>query len=503
MELFLSAHFTHPDMPSPSFLRTTTLLFAAIVLASACSDDKKTPLEPTGPGDPATVTVNLREGRDTIAFGGTTSLGAVVRDADGDSIGNATVAWESSDPTVAQVSSAGVVTATGLGVVDIKASVNSISGTRRIVVSRTANGPGWIAVSVASGHTCALHSTGNAYCWGDNVVGMIGDGTTTLTSVPTAVVMPAGVRFTAVATATRSSCGLAENGDAYCWGDNVNNGIGSATAIKSLTPLKVDAPSGVTFRQLAAGSAHVCALATNGDAYCWGLNSQGALGSGTTGNSPIPIRVAAANGISFTSIASSGNAVCAIAVGGAVYCWGFNDSGQLGNGNAETSRVPVAALLPSGARTLISAGTGFHFCAITPTDALFCWGRNIGGQFGNGAKDFENNTPVAITLPANFKPIGGGAGSSSTCLVNSSYQVYCIGSGTRGQLGTGNTAESLVPARVLTPESSRHDIVRAASSTACALSLTGQIHCWGAGTSGQIGNGERNDASTPVSVVVP
>lgn len=210
-------------------------------------------------------------------------------------------------------------------------------------------------------------------------------------------------------------------------------------------------------------------------------------------------------GLVFTEIASGANANCASTTTGRVYCWGFNDSGQLGNGNTETSRVAVAVALPAGVnvRSLSSGSNGYHTCAVTQDGAVYCWGRNIGGQFGIGSKLFENTTPVPMPLPAGTKILSSGSGTSSVCLVRANFTLVCLGSGSRGELGTGSAAEALEPAPVVLPGSATFDVVRGGYMTTCALSRVGELYCWGAGTSGQLGILPASDARTPIRVPLP
>ena len=145
-------------------------------------------------------------------------------------------------------------------------------------------GPPVVVTTVAAGsaHALALTSTGRVYAWGADVFGQLGNGTTVRTDVPTPVVAPAGVTFTAVAAGGDHSMALASDGRVFSWGANYDGQVGDGTTTARSTPTAVVAPSGVAFAALAAGTAHSLAVATDGSVYAWGFNASGQLGTGTT-----------------------------------------------------------------------------------------------------------------------------------------------------------------------------------------------------------------------------
>jgi alpha-tubulin suppressor-like RCC1 family protein len=126
----------------------------------------------------------------------------------------------------------------------------------------------------------------------------------------------------------------------------------------------------------------------------------------------------------------------------------------------------------------------------------------VGGQFGS-AKLFENSTPVAVALPGTLRVRSAGVGTTSLCIVASDNRIHCQGAGGRGEMGNGATVEQLTFAPVQAPAGVVLDVVRGGFQTTCALSTTGGLFCWGAGTSGQLGNGASLDSPVPVPVSIP
>src|SRR5208282_693602 len=208
-------------------------------------------------------------------------------------------------------------------------------------------------------HTCALLSNGTVECWGYNSNGQLGNGTTTNSSTAVAVSGLSGAA-TAIAAGQDHTCALLSNGTVECWGYNSNGQLGNGTTTNSSTPVAVSGLSGAT--AIAAGELHTCVLLSGGTVECWGYNSNGQLGNGTTTDSSTPVTVSGLSGTA-TAIAAGELHTCVLLSGGTVECWGYNSNGQLGNGTTTDSSTPVTVSGLSGAATAIAAGE-LHTCAL-------------------------------------------------------------------------------------------------------------------------------------------
>ena len=239
------------------------------------------------------------------------------------------------------------------------------------------------------GYTCALTTTGQAYCWGANNQGQLGNNSTTVSRIPVAVQMPAGVSFQSIAAGYAHTCALTTTGQAYCWG--YGDRLGNNSTTNSLTPVAVQMPAGVSFQSIAAGSLHTCALTTTGQAYCWGYGGSGQLGNNSTAVSRIPVAVQMPAGVSFQFIAAGYYHTCALTNEGKAYCWGQGGSGRLGNNSTTDSRIPVAVQIPAGVSFQSIAAGSIHTCALTTEGKAYCWGLKLGGDSITGSL-----TPLAV-----------------------------------------------------------------------------------------------------------
>ena len=243
-----------------------------------------------------------------------------------------------------------------------------------------------------SGYTCALTNEGKAYCWGWNQYGRLGNNSTTNSSTPVAVQMPAGVSFQSIAAGNIHACALTTEGKAYCWGWNQYGQLGNNSTANSSTPVAVQMPAGVSFQSIAAGNIHTCALTTTGQAYCWGYGGSGQLGNNSTAISRIPVAVQMPAGVSFQFIAAGYYHTCALTNEGKAYCWGQGSSGRLGNNSTTDSRIPVAVQMPAGVSFQSIAAGSLHTCALTTQNKAYCWGLELGGDSITGSL-----TPLAVS----------------------------------------------------------------------------------------------------------
>ena len=268
------------------------------------------------------------------------------------------------------------------------------------------------SISAYEEHVCSV-ADGTAQCWGRNTWGELGNNSTTDSSVPRLPIgLTAGV--TGVAAGSIHACAVVA-GAAWCWGYNGNGQLGNNSTTTSHVPVAVVAGAsqpltGVS--AIAAGYRHSCALVSGG-VFCWGYNNHGQLGDNTTTESHVAVAVVDGSGqpvTGVTAISAGTNFTCAI-VSGAAMCWGYNDVGQLGTGSTTESHVPVQVTGLSAGVTGVATSES-HACAVV-SGAAKCWGTNIWGQLGNnqGGAGKSSQVPVDVFgLSSGVTAIGAGRG---------------------------------------------------------------------------------------------
>jgi alpha-tubulin suppressor-like RCC1 family protein len=353
---------------------------------------------------------------------------------------------------------------------------------------------GVITLSAGKYHTCVLTSAGLVKCWGDNRYGQLSDGVESGQLIPVEV-DDIDIKVVAVSAGGNHTCVLTLAGGIKCWGDNSFGQLGDGTTTRIFTAADViDLENEVI--SVSSGSDHTCAITSAGKGKCWGDNSYGKLGDGTTISRSTPVDVSEL----FSEVIAVSTGYmhsCALTSEGGVKCWGNNDYLQLGDGTNSSRITPVDVDELTSGTKMVSLGI-FHTCAITATDGVNCWGNNEDAQLGDGTNTSQS-TPVNVVGLAN-EVVAVSAGYQHTCALTSAGGVKCWGENGYGQLGTGNTIDSKTPVDV----SGLTDGVKAISAAfehTCALMSTGGVKCWGNNMYGQLGDGTQISRNSPVNVV--
>ncbi|WP_025620196.1 chromosome condensation regulator RCC1, partial [Salinispora cortesiana] len=214
-----------------------------------------------------------------------------------------------------------------------------------------------VSPAIAQHGLAAPDASDTILAWGDNNDGELGDGTTTDSSTPVEVSLPAGTTVTAIAAGHDHSLAVTSAGTALAWGDNRFGQLGDETTTDSITPVDVSLLAGTTVTAIAAGDDHSFAVTSAGAALAWGDNDRGELGDGTTTRSSTPVPVSLPAGTTVTAIAGGIAHGLALTSAGKVLAWGLNSDGQLGDGTTADSSTPVEVSLPAGT-TVTAIGGG-------------------------------------------------------------------------------------------------------------------------------------------------
>lgn len=302
-------------------------------------------------------------------------------------------------------------------------------------------------VSAGTNHSCGIVN-GAAYCWGNNTYGQLGTGDR-VSSTAARQVNLSGKYFTSISAGNDHTCGIAE-GSVYCWGRNNTRQLGdNSSAVDRTTPTLIAGASGLSATDVSAGNGFTCAV-IDSKAWCWGNNASGQVGKSGGGTQATPYKISVLDTSVFTDIEAGDNFACGI-VNGFAHCWGDNSSGQLGRGTTgyradQYQVLRINSPVTNGNTTSLSAGDS-HACSITDGTS-YCWGNNTNGKLGNNSPT-ASNTPVAVRADTGVfgdnHPYKLSAGGNGTCgLANG--RIACWGAGSNGQIGVlGNIAPKLIP----------------------------------------------------------
>jgi alpha-tubulin suppressor-like RCC1 family protein len=373
----------------------------------------------------------------------------------------------------------------------------------------------WQTVSTGAEHTCALKTDGTAFCWGSNQHGQLGvavtnticnggDSTTfACASRPTPVTTT--FKFLSISAGERHTCAITTNREAYCWGANDQGQLGSA--VPEGPELQAVA-SPLPWTQISAGFTHSCAVRSDGELYCWGQNDRGELGNGAVSASNTPLHVPIASAVA--SVSAGQGRTCARTTVGVVYC--FGGVWVVRQGGLELRRSQPSPQLVPNAPPMATVTVGsFSTCGTDLSGLAYCWEANPRGSIGDGTTEGDT-MPKRVALDLPFVQLS--AGLVQTCGVTIGGVGYCWGDHSFGELGvpservvercdTAAVPCSTTPVAVLGRQIFT-EISTGLGSHTCGVTTRGNLYCWGLGTSGQRGDGRiRGAVTTPISVADP
>jgi alpha-tubulin suppressor-like RCC1 family protein/uncharacterized protein YjdB len=442
------------------------------------------------------------------AIGGTLTLAATARDADNNIIAGQKIVFSSTNAGVLTVdANTGLATAVSSGAVRVRATSGSLTAMALITVD-----PRVVGVSMAP-TSVTLHGAGETarfraiprdanrnevqgkeatYTVADTriaridaatgVATAIAEGSTQVTATvdgvrgngslivgATSPPVVSGQAVLQMALGSVHTCALVADGSVYCWGVNREGELGSGSYDPNNHPVPQRVTGGLHFVTISAGQYHVCGLTSAGEQYCWGLR----FGS-TKSNVPVPV-----GGPALRSLVSGSAYSCGLTASDETYCWGAMAPNFTGD--------PTPQRVPTPLPFVRLSGGDHHVCGITGSGAAYCWGRNAEGQLGIGSvnPDFRSGSeplPVAVVGGITFASLS--AGVSNTCGVSTSGVSYCWGANGAGGLANGTVGGAHNP----TPGPVTGGITFSIIDVPCALSLDGTAYCWGQNAFGERGD---------------
>ena len=369
-----------------------------------------------------------------------------------------------------------------------------------------------------SGNDLVLQPAGaRVLSWGLNTSGQLGNNSTTNSPLPSGVEARGVLRdksITAIAAGGSHCLALCADGTLAAWGLNTDGQLGDTTTTQRSVPVAVNSSGALAGKRvvaIAAGSRHSLVLCADGTLAAWGYNGSGQLGDGTYTQHSLPVAVSMTGVLAsktVVAIAAGGLHNLALCADGTLVAWGNNSFGQLGNGATANSNVPVVVdqtgILAGKALVAVAAGSS-HSVALCDDGTLAAWGNGVDGRLGNGSAA-GSNVPVAVSTVGALvgrKPVAIAAGNGHTLALCANGTVVAWGLNTNGQRGDGGTAADNDPVPVDTSGAVAGKTVMAITagkSHSIALCADGALVAWGANSFGQLGNGGTTQAAAPVAI---
>ena len=351
-------------------------------------------------------------------------------------------------------------------------------------------------IAPGNGYTCAMKEASGVTCWGINNASQHGNGTVTGYSVGSSVT---GVTKTlGLSSGEIGSCAIQPGGSTVCWGDNRFGTVGNGTATFKIVSTPTAVLGLTNTVALAQGSAHVCAVRSDGKVLCWGANFGGQVGNGSFGSTPVTTAQVVANLPAAIAVASGSLHTCALAATGSVYCWGASPWGQVG---VITGSVVVVPFEVPGLTDAVAISSRNNFtCALKANGTVACWGEN-NDYF---APVVQPGTDTYIATPRLIAGLTDAVNVqvafNSVCALKANGTVACLGGNNAGQIGQGTTSAAVTTTSVVSGLSDVRAI-SAGYSHYCALKSNGAGTCWGGNTNGEVVDPPGGAKSTPQTLI--
>lgn len=288
------------------------------------------------------------------------------------------------------------------------------------------------------------------------------------------------------------SCAIDASGSARCWGGGASGQLGNGVFADSLNPAPIS--GAIDWVNMSSFIDTTCGVDSSSNGYCWGDNFYGQVGDGSTTSHSTPSSL----GGGWTKLAVGTGHTCGLQTDQSVLCWGRNDYGQLGDGTGVNRSTPGG--LNGGAFSFLDIAAGGHTtCGVLVDNSIRCWGKGDAGQIGNDATVLVNATPTLINSAANYVKVA--VGDQHVCALTDLGEIHCWGYGAAGQLGNNAVANALT--YVVVPGSDWSKVTAGANHTCGYKNGSNTLWCWGSNAYGQLGDGSQAQRNAPVQVTRP
>jgi len=363
-------------------------------------------------------------------------------------------------------------------------------------VPKKVSGDGtWKSISVTGFNACGIKVDNTLWCWGRNERGQVGDGTAVNKLVPTQV-SGGGTWKNVFINRYSGTCGIKLDDTLWCWGNNSIGQVGDGTQVHKYVPTQVS--GGGTWKNVSAdGFESVCGIKSDDTLWCWGNNSIGQVGDGTFTNKFVPTQVS--GGGAWKNVSTGRTSACGIKSNDTLWCWGANWYGQVGDGTTVHKYVPTQV---SGGGTWknVSVNNFEGVCGIKSNDTLWCWGENSYGSVGDGTQ-VNKLFPTQVSGGGVWKNILANRKSyHGSCGIKSDDTLWCWGVNWFGRIGDGTQVDKLSPIQVNGGGTWKNVSVN--DGGVCGIKSDDKLWCWGNNLEGQLGDGTTTYRTVPTMVEI-
>jgi alpha-tubulin suppressor-like RCC1 family protein len=317
-------------------------------------------------------------------------------------------------------------------------------------VQTIAGGSDWTSIAGGYGHTAAIKTNGTLWTWGDNTYyggsqgGQLGDNTTIRKSSPIQTIA-GGTNWSSVSCGNFHCAAIKTDGTLWVWGINSDRQLGDDTSVNKSSPVQT-AAFGTNWSFVSCGNYHTAAIKTDGTLWLWGGNSGGRLGDNTTVRKSSPVQTVT-GGTDWSKVACGAYHTAAIKTDGTLWVWGSNYDGRLGDNTTVNKSSPVQTITLGTNWSKIACGGSFT-AAIKTDGALWCWGYNSYGQLGDNTVSVNKSSPIqTIAGGANWSQVECGA--SHAAAIKTDGTLWTWGQNSQGTLGDNTNADKSSPVQIV------------------------------------------------------
>ncbi len=341
-------------------------------------------------------------------------------------------------------------------------------------------------ISKTSQGGCFIRPDESLWCWGSDASGLLGNGgADTNSTIPVPVDNGGSALGWNYLASNLHTCGIKTDGTLWCWGEGTDGKLGNGTSVSSNVPSPVTVPDTIPWSSVRTSATNTCGIKSDGSGWCWGSDTNGALGNGAGGSSNIPVAID--GGGKWSTLDMGVQSACGIKSDGTLWCWGADTDGVLGNGPSVTA-VQQSPYQVGTDKDWVDVNLSvYSACAIKRDGTAWCWGNSSSARLGINPAITNPDSPTLLLDPGPWQKIVFGSGS--TCGLKREGSAWCWGTDTNGRLGNGPTVTAVQERPYPVDGGGTWKMLDGAGFGYCGVKTDDSVWCWGPDVNGSLGNG--------------